>query len=203
MCGLVTDCCIIESYNMFCWYVFTVTCFPDFFGKHEAVHPRNASEFPEIHLEIVAFYDTTTIEKHRSRLQDVGEPLTPRRPKSQSAPRPGSKDSTMTRWGKNATPPGPQKVGFWKGSPIISRKSRFVKYHSLAKLFLLHKEMFWMIWIPWSWCSLFPIEWRVNVGFLVESWYISWFKKLSLFICGYILYLLRNYWKFLGRQFDL
>jgi len=35
--------------------------------------------------------------------KDVGEPLTPRRPKSQSAPRPGSKDSTMTRHRTSST----------------------------------------------------------------------------------------------------
>ena len=29
---------------------------------------------------------------------------------------------------------GPQKVAFWKGNPLISAKSRLVKYYNLARL---------------------------------------------------------------------
>ena len=28
---------------------------------------------------------------------------------------------------------GPQKVAFWKGNPLISGKSRLVKYYNLAR----------------------------------------------------------------------
>lgn len=213
---LVAGCCIIESYNMFCWYVFTVTCFPIFFGKQDAVHPSVLFHFEKcliffhslhIHPSEMARKPQNSPEIHpRNRCfwwhnNDVLQGLRMKR-----------KTALHCRMLENPWRHGDQRVNQhqdqdpkippWQGEGSDS----FV----FGPLFLLHKEMFWMI-LTWfgfvgvdvayhisNW-----IEWRVNVVFLVESWYISWFKKLSLFICGYTLYLPRNSWKFLRRQFDL
>lgn len=189
-------CCIIESFNMFCWYVFAVTCFPIFFGKHDAVHPSvtlslrkvldffhslhiNPSEMarkpqirPKFILEIVAFDDTTSL----------------------TAGCWGTLDATETK-------------------ESISTKTRIQRFHhdkvrEVTPLFLVlcfcctrrcfgwFLTWFGFVGVDVAYHISNWIEWRVNVVFLLESCYISWFKKLFLFICGYTLYLLRNSWKF-------
>ena len=141
---------------------------------------RNASEFPpKFILEIVAFDDTTSL----------------------TAGCWGTLDATETK-------------------ESISTKTRIQRFHhdkvrEVTPLFLVlcfcctrrcfgwFLTWFGFVGVDVAYHISNWIEWRVNVVFLVESCYISWFKKLSLFICGYTLYLLRNSWKFLRRQFVL
>ena len=41
-------------------------------------------------------------------------------------------------------PISPKKVAFWKGNPLISGKSRLVKYDSIWPDYFTHDELFWI-----------------------------------------------------------
>ena len=143
-------------------YLYTVTCFPIFFGKQDAVYPSVL-----IHLEkCLIFFTTFTSISLKWQEESLRIPRNSSRNRLLLMTRQRCTLGSLKRktaWRRMLENPwrhGDQRVNQhqdqdpkippWQGEGSDS----FV----FGPLFLLQKEMFWMIfdmiWIRWSWCSL-------------------------------------------------